>query len=193
MLAFDEVKHVYTLDGQIIPSVTTIMKPLSQHVYKGVDEAVLNEAARKGTIVHNAIENWLKFGFEDIPEEQKGYFDAYKAFEADYKPVMLESEYRMCHNLLRYAGTADFLCEINGEATLIDFKTTSVLYPKLTRVQLEAYKQAAQTMGREIKHKAILQLKPDGKYVFERHDDIDIEAWAMFGHLLAIYGYITKK
>ena len=56
-LTFDEATHLYRLNGAELPSVTTVMKPLSTEVYGGVDEWVMERAAGRGTAVHNAIEN----------------------------------------------------------------------------------------------------------------------------------------
>ena len=56
-LTFEEEKHIYRLDGKYVPAVSTVMKPLSQVLYKDVDEAILNKAAERGTAVQNAIEN----------------------------------------------------------------------------------------------------------------------------------------
>ena len=43
-LTFDPEKHIYRLDGLIIPSVTQVMKPLSDEKYKDVDQEVLDTA-----------------------------------------------------------------------------------------------------------------------------------------------------
>lgn len=56
-LTFDERRHVYKLNGVALPSVTTVMKPLSGDVYDSIDKAILDRAAKRGTAVHNAIEN----------------------------------------------------------------------------------------------------------------------------------------
>ena len=40
-LTFDEATHLYRLRGAELPSVTTVMKPLSSEVYGGVDEWVM--------------------------------------------------------------------------------------------------------------------------------------------------------
>ena len=45
-LSFDEAKHWYRLNGNFIPSVSAVMRPLSQALYKDVDEEVLNKAKR---------------------------------------------------------------------------------------------------------------------------------------------------
>ena len=55
-LTFDPEKHIYRLDGFIIPSVTQVMKPLSDEKYKDVDQEVLDAAAKRGTAVHSACE-----------------------------------------------------------------------------------------------------------------------------------------
>ena len=70
-LTFDEATHLYRLNGVELPSVTTVMKPLSTEVYGGVDEWVMERAAGRGTAVHNAIENWSLYGIEDIAPEDR--------------------------------------------------------------------------------------------------------------------------
>lgn len=37
-LEFEERRHVYKLNGVVIPSVTTVMKPLSDDVYGKIDQ-----------------------------------------------------------------------------------------------------------------------------------------------------------
>lgn len=70
-LEFDEAGHIYRLDGIIIPSVSAVMAPLSKVKYDGINSRTLEKAAGKGTAVHNAIENWLKFDIEDVPPEHQ--------------------------------------------------------------------------------------------------------------------------
>ncbi len=61
-LTFEEERHLYYLNGLEVPSVTTLMKPLSSDFYSTVDPEVLNKAAKRGTAIHNAVENYAKFG-----------------------------------------------------------------------------------------------------------------------------------
>lgn len=61
-LTFEDSTHTYRLNGIVIPSVSTLMEPLTAAKYKGISEATLDRAADKGTSVHNAIENYIKFG-----------------------------------------------------------------------------------------------------------------------------------
>ena len=76
-LTFDEASHTYRLDGLIIPSVTTLMKPLSEAYYGGVDAKVLSNAADRGSAVHSAIDLHCRYGVIDIEPELEGYFEAF--------------------------------------------------------------------------------------------------------------------
>lgn len=189
-LRFEEERHIYKLNGEVIPSVTSVMKPLSSSVYGDVDPHVLGMAASRGTIVHEAIENFLNYGIEDIPGSYTGYLDAFIKFWNDYKPTVVAVEYRMYHKYMKYAGTSDLLVLINGELWLIDNKTSSRVEKMLTRVQLEAYKKALATHDIRVQRKAILHLKKTGKYSFVEHKPDDIEAWDVFKSSKTVYDYI---
>ena len=147
-LQFCEKTHTYTVNGFVVPSVSEIMKPLSAAHYGGIDTDTLNKAANRGTIVHAAVENYLLFGIEDISKELRGYFDGFKKWIDEVKPVPIKTECRIYHKTLNYAGTADLPCYIDDVPTLVDFKTTATAAKVLTRVQLEAYKITTETSKR---------------------------------------------
>lgn len=193
-LSFDEKKHIYTLNGFLIPSVTTVMKPLSDDVYGGIDEEVLNKAAARGTAVHNAIENYVKFGIEDIPPEHAGYFEGFLKWvkEHDVKPY--GNEIRLYHKSLMYAGTADMTASVDGMDTLIDFKTSASVQTMLCGVQLEAYDRAVQshTGGKGFERKAIVHLKRDGTYKMILFNPCEMECWRVFTALLTVRNYKMK-
>lgn len=188
-LDFNESTHIYLLNGEPIPSVTTLMKPLSDSFYKGIPEKVLDRAADKGSAVHNAIENWLKFEIIDIPDEHKGYFDAFMDWWNVRKPVLIGSELRLFHKLMRYGGTGDLACIIDGKRNVVDYKTTYTLSEMMLRVQLEGYGQALASHGFVVEEKRGLQLKKDGTWkeeIFKANDSI---AWRTFGALKTVYDY----
>lgn len=191
-LEFDDATHTYRLNGVVLPSVTTIMKPLSMMHYGGIDEATLERAAHRGTMVHNAIENYVKFGVEDIPAEHEPYFKAFLAWmnECEVKPI--SSETRLYHKQLKYAGTADMGCEERGVRTLVDFKTTSSFSGMLCGVQLEAYERAFESHGVSYVRKIIIQLMPDGTY--KRHDRFPprLECWKVFSSLMNVSAFHQK-
>lgn len=192
-LQFDDNRHVYKLNGAEIPSVTTIMKPLSNAEYNGISELTLKKAADKGTAVHNAAENWIKFQIDDIEPEYRGYFDAFLSWWDANKPVVVGSEVRLYHKIMRYAGTADLIAWVDGELTLIDYKTTSKLIEMNCGVQLEAYAKALSSHGIDVQSKRILHLKKDGKFAEMKFQASDARRWTVFGALKTVYDYIEAS
>ncbi len=188
-LTFDEASHIYRLNNEIVPSVTQVMKPLTNAEYSSISEEVLNRAAERGTIVHESIENYLKFGFKDCPQEYSGYLDAFAAWYELTNPIVIGSEVRVYHKLMGYAGTLDLLCQIGEKLVLIDFKTTSKVYPKTHGVQLEAYSQALQTHGIKPDEKRILQIKKDANFKEVSFPANDTRRWRVFGALKVLYDY----
>lgn len=193
MLKFDEKKHIYTLDGMEIPSVTTVMKPLSDSVYGSIDQEILDRAAERGTAVHTAIENHILFGIDDVPAEYDGYFKAFLKWNTEHGVKPESTEIRLYHRTLMYAGTADMIAEVDGKHTLIDFKTSTALQPMLYGVQLEAYERAMQSLGmKKPEMKMIVHLQKTGKYQMIPYKPGDIECWKVFTALLTIRNYKQK-
>ncbi len=188
-LRFDEKSHIYRLDGVEIPSVSRVMEPLKASSYAGISEKTLARAADKGSSVHNSIENWLKFGIDDIPEEHRPYFDGFLEWWNEYRPEVVASEVKTYHKLMRYGGTIDLLAYIGGKLTLIDFKTTYRLLEKSCGVQLEAYAQALASHGIAVEEKHILHLKKDGKWAYPEFPAKDSARWRVFSALKCVYDY----
>lgn len=165
-LTFDENKHQYSVNGLVLPSVTQIMKPLTQELYANIDHKTLNAAASRGKSVHYATELYDTFGVEEIEEENKGYLAAYKKFKQDYSVKILEVEKQLFHPLLYYAGTLDRIVEINGKRVLLDIKTTEKVHKNLVEIQVSAYQEMALKNGIEVDSLAVLKLNADGTYQF---------------------------
>lgn len=165
-LIFDENKHQYSVNGLVLPSVTQIMKPLTQELYANIDNKTLNAAASRGKSVHYATELYDTFGVEEIEEENKGYLAAYKKFKQDYSVKILEVEKQLFHPLLYYAGTLDRIVEINGKRILLDIKTTEKVHKNLVEIQVSAYQEMALKNGIEVDSLAVLKLNADGTYQF---------------------------
>ena len=190
-LSFEPKKHVYKLNGILIPSVSEIMRPLSTAEYGTIDENILAQAAERGSSVHEAIENYIKFEIEDCDPAYQAYFDAFLSWKARYGVEIVASETAVYHKAFMYAGTVDILCMIKDALWLVDIKTTAKLNRMLTDVQLTAYNQALASHNVKTDHKAVLLLKKDGSVLFEPVDD-DPKPWATFGALLTVYGHIQR-
>lgn len=188
-LTFEEKCHVYRLNGQIIPSVTTLMKPIQEKVYGGVDPMILEKAANRGHAIHNATENFVQYGIEDIEPGYEGYLAGFIKWWEARKPKVVATERRVYHKVLRYAGTSDLLAIINGRLTLIDYKSSSQVYEKLCDVQLEGYDRAYESHGVKIEDRLILHLGRDGRYQeipFYRNT----KSWSVFSALMTIHNYM---
>ena len=190
-LTFNEFNHTYWLDELVIPSVTTLMKPLSDDFYRAVDTEVLEKAAKRGTAIHNAVENFAQFGIEDIPPAYGGYFQAFRTWWELRKPEVLATECRVYHKILRYAGTADLICVIGGRVTLVDYKSSAQVNSKLCAVQLEGYDRAFESHGVKIDDRMILHLSRDGKYSevpFQRN----ARCWSVLSALMTVRNYMNE-
>lgn len=188
-LTFEDAPHIYRLNGVQIPSVSRLMEPLKDISYARVDRRTLERAAAKGTAVHNSIENWIKFGIDDVPREHRGYFDGFMEWNEKYQPEIVASEMRVYHKLLEYGATIDCLCYIGGELYLVDFKTTYTLMEMSCGVQLEAYAQALASHGIHVQRKHILHMKKDGKWDFPEFPAKDPARWRVVGALKCLYDY----
>lgn len=193
-LAFEEKTHQYILNGtQVLPSVTTLMKPLSDTLYAGIRPETLQAAAERGTEVHSAIEDYVTLGITDISEARRGYFEAFLRWMKDYNVQPLSVEHRAYHPALGYAGTLDMLCTLSKSdtdpqvLTLVDFKTSATVNKMLTGVQLEAYEQMLAATGLQVEQKAIVHLQADGRYQMPVYRKNDAESWRVFMACLTIH------
>ena len=89
---FCEETHTYTTaEGRRLPSVSRVIRPLTEAVYGSIDPEILRRAADFGTAVHACTE-YLDAGEldeESIDPEWQPYIDAYTAFLVDFKPNYL--------------------------------------------------------------------------------------------------------
>lgn len=190
-LTFDEDGHIYRLNGLVIPSVTTLMKPLSDDFYRTVDPEVLNRAAKRGTAIHNAVENFTEFGIRDISPQYAGYFESFLQWWELRKPEPLAMEHKVYHKILRYAGTADLLCIIDGRLTLVDYKSSAQVNTKLCAVQLEGYDRAFESHGVKVDDRMILHLSKSTyqEVPFQRSS----KCWSVLSSLMTIRNYMNER
>lgn len=172
MLTFDEATHTYRLDGVVLPSVTTIMKPL--YDFSFVNELTLEIASKRGVEVHKACE---MYDLDDLDESSLegwqwiNYFKAWKRFRAESGYVPHLTEMRVHHPLLKFAGTLDSKGEMAGAEVIIDRKTTASLSPAIG-VQLAAYEEALRQEDKKLPKmkRYAVQLRPDGTYRLQPYE-----------------------
>ena len=72
-LTFRDAGHVYMLDGEMLPCVSDLCKPLHREIYKDAPAWQMEAAAERGTAVHKAAEQLDKCGSASIAEEYRPY------------------------------------------------------------------------------------------------------------------------
>ncbi len=85
-----------------------------------------DEASKKGTILHETIENYYKGIFTDDPPVEFSYFESFINKYPKMKPY--KTEWRVFDSKASLAGTIDMVYEKpNGELFLFDWKRSSKL------------------------------------------------------------------
>lgn len=107
---YSEEWHTYTLNGVIIPSVTRMLDDGS---FNNIDEDILIAAQKRGTVIHEECEVWLKTGEIGFTDELQGFIDIYE------------------HNQ-----------ELFSQANLMDIKTGSSINNKKFYGQMRMYANA---------------------------------------------------
>lgn len=164
MITFDPATHRYEIDGQPVPSVTTVLKDMGF-----VNASYFTEYARtRGTLVHRIIQYHVEGTLDDdtIDPALMGYFNAWRRFEDETGFVSTDTEKPLASEVWRFAGTPDHIgCFPDLRSACIDVKSGAI-FPA-TQIQVAAYEiLAAQPLKR-----FALCLKEDGKYSLKQFTD----------------------
>lgn len=186
---FEPEGHRYTVAGERWPSVTEVLDPLLE--LDGIPRAVLKAAAEFGTHVHMATDLFDK-GVLDEPAldpHLAPYLAGWKLFLRDTGAEVVESEVRVGHAKLRYAGTLDksMRWKKRGRLRSVQLDIKSGLVPRTVGPQTAAYAEAHPIKFDE---RYVLQLKPDASYrlspLTESSD------WSIFLSALNIFRWRNK-
>jgi hypothetical protein len=200
-------------DGTRLPSVTTINKLLSIGgneglIYwanqLGLNGLTLEEGRRTsadvGTLAHAAIEADAKgqpFDLEalHLPDDQHALVVSciaeWHRWRERTRLRVVASEVSLCSEVMRYGGTLDCICEIEGRLSVLDYKTGGAIYPEHL-MQVCAYGQLwTENRGGTIEEYHLLRVgKEDAS--FHHHSwragspAVDFAA-KLFGGALALY------
>lgn len=168
-IQFDEEKHEYTVDGRILPSVTTLLKGVG--VIKGLD-FMTEEGAKNGKRRHKLTELYdlgtLDYGsiaLEDMPYLE-GWIKAKEELKIEVDPSGIEV--KLYHPVLGYAGTSDRICPVNRQMTVTDLKTGAPA--KWHVLQLILYGLAYSILFEQPLPELMgIYLKSNGKYKMKKH------------------------
>lgn len=122
--------------------------------------AVIQEAAKRGSEVHKAFVDFAQSG-EKLPAND-GYLKSLALFLDEFSPKIVKVEESVYSPSLKVAGTYDALLEIDGQLTLIDWKTSKRIYDS-HHLQSAAYEGMRQELGEKPATPMVVRLDPDGK------------------------------
>lgn len=138
---FIEQGHIYLVNGMITPSVSEILRFIFPDKYANIPESILKAKSEFGTHIHEAIEAYEKGEEPILTDMERVTFNQYLKVKAGHHIEPLEME-EIVHYEDRYAGRLDMIAFVDGEVSLIDFKTTSKLDTESLEWQLGMYQLA---------------------------------------------------
>lgn len=188
-LTFDGRRHIYMLGEERLPCVSDLCRFLHRELYADAPAWQMEAAAERGTKVHAATEALDASGSVQIEGEYAPYLQAYAAFLQEHDVWWEMAETSMHHPELRYAGTIDRYGLVDGEATLLDIKTTYTVQKPLCSASLNLYRLILESWGKQVDRLLILHLKKDGTYKlieFQKDDTVPMA-------LITIHNALKKK
>lgn len=179
-IQFIEEGHVYLLDGNPVPSVTEIIKPLVDN--SRVPRDTLEFKRSLGKAVHKAIEldeSTEGLDYASLDQEALPFFSAWLRFKQESGFRALLCEQIVWSTKLRYAGTLDVLgTRTAGTYTadeLLDCKCVWTM-GAATGPQTAGYALALpESHGIRIKKRGGVQLLQDGSFRYFPYTDISDE------------------
>ena len=148
-LEYYDDEHIYLFEGQILPSITQLLKIKFGNKYMNVSKEVLERAAEKGTQVHNSIENYEINGIESDLKEFKNYLFLKKHYKWQVEqcevPVILFKDDKPIA-----CGRLDLAVNINDKFGILDIKRTATFDKEYVAYQTNLYRIGyRQTYGKE--------------------------------------------
>lgn len=194
-LEFDEATHTYRYQGQVVPGVTSVLRPVTDLSHVPPD--ILAASSAFGVAVHKACEldDLGQLDEEALDVALAPYLAAWRKFSRDYEVQWSGVERKVFHSQLRYAGTLDRSGTVllapgkpHRTPAIVDIKSGTALYPSVGP-QLAAYHRALDEGSVTTKRLAV-QLKPDATYVAKWEDDPS--DFALFCSLLTVQRWCGK-
>nr|DAX66792.1 MAG TPA: Mitochondrial genome maintenance exonuclease 1, DNA complex, DNA exonuclease [Caudoviricetes sp.] len=179
---FDET-HTYLYDGIMLPSVTQILGVKYKNDYASVPPAVLNNAAKRGTAVHKAIENFNVSGYDDGSEAVRNF----KFLQKQYGFEVLDSELPIVlfkDDIPIACGRLDMTMLIDGQTGIADIKTVSALNKEKIAYQLNLYRIGLmQSYGVDAQFLKIIHIRDGIRKVIDSPVNEDM-TWELINKIL---------
>ena len=197
--------QIYKLeDGTKVPGVTTVLGLLNKPALviwanrlglQGIDSSKYRDAmAEVGTLAHQMVVDYfndVKTDTTDYSENQINLAEncllSFWEWEKGHKIEVIMAEKQLVSTEYGFGGTIDCFCKLDGQPTLLDFKTGKAIYPEMM-YQLAAYEQLLAEDRHSVEIIRILRIGRDEDEGFEERQVGDTSKYFdIFKHCLAIY------
>lgn len=171
----DPIAHTYTLDGKVVPGVTSILAANGFYEFPFVSPADLAHASQRGRDVHLAAElhDRGELDYTTITDEVAPYFEGWLMFRSHHPELeIIANEQILFHRGLFFAGTLDRVFRRGKTKILGDIKTGMEL--PAAALQTSAYQAAYNERlpaTRHLTKRASIHLTATGKFRYVEHDN----------------------
>ena len=128
-------RHYVTPEGELYPSITTILGELNKAAIKawrervGEEEAnkVAGKASRRGTSLPSVCESYIKNEEGFLDKETYNIIELFKAIQPFFKRIdnVHGVELALYSDHFGVAGRTDLIAEFDGVLSVIDYKTSN--------------------------------------------------------------------
>lgn len=164
-------------EGKRVTSVTTILSIIDKPAFKFWSNAIglqgikvseyVDDKADIGTLAHSICElyitgnkiEWEKYTKEQIIQACKCAKKFFEWLSYQYEFIPIASELELVSEKHQYGGCIDLLAILNGNLTLIDFKTCSAIWNE-QKYQVSAYHNLLNENFEKVKELALNKI-PD--------------------------------
>lgn len=160
LIFFDELTHTYFFNGKQLHGITSTLIPRCYpSTYDGIDEAILQHAAERGTACHKAVEDMINDGL--IAEGKDAIVMRAKELLEGEGLHPIKTEY-IVTDYENYASPIDILCiNKDDELCVVDMKFTHDLHEKNVALQTSIYDKFFSIVnpGLDVKHNYVLWIR----------------------------------
>ncbi len=177
-LTFDEARHQFFYQGDLVPSVTHILKDLG---FYGSNSRFWTEEGRdRGSAIADAIDQDVRGVLDkgSLGLDNQPYFEAYQMWRHECRiKKIYSSEEIVFSKRYGFAGILDLRCRHKDLMSIVEIKTGSP--EKWHSIQVKGYSLAHGKHAETY----LLYLKKNGSYKFTQTAEPDM-TWE---HIMAVY------
>ena len=133
-------RHYVTPEGELYPSITTVLGELSKAAIQawrervGEEEAnkISGKASRRGTSLHSVCESYIKNEEGFLDTKTYNIIELFKTIEPFFERIdnVHGVELALYSDHFGIAGRTDLIAEFDGTLSIIDYKTSNKLKKK---------------------------------------------------------------